>query len=57
MYQSAIYIETASNVTAINVLINGTSSVVPLDTQNTDFVAITALVAAGQLTIAPKTGS
>ena len=37
----------------IEVLIDGVQSYVPLDPQNVDFLNITALVAAGSLTIAP----
>ena len=40
----------------IRVDINGVTSFVPLDPANSDFVAIMALVAEGQLTIAPAEG-
>lgn len=54
MYTNAKYYEAFNGViVSISVEINGTSSSVPLDPANTDYAAITALVAAGELTIAP----
>lgn len=43
-------------VIQINVDINGVTSFVPIDDQNTDYQNIMALVAAGELTIAPADG-
>ena len=54
MYTNAKYYEAFNGViVSISVEINGTSSSVPLDPANTDYAAITALVEAGELTIAP----
>ena len=43
----------ATEPTMIRVDINGVTSFVPLDEANTDYKNIMALVAAGELTIAP----
>lgn len=54
MYQNAQYLKDYSgNNACISVDINGIQSVVPLDPANTDYANIMALVAAGELTIAP----
>ena len=53
MYTNAQYI--AFNGININIRcdINGVTSFVPIDPDNTDYANIMALVAAGELTIAP----
>jgi len=52
MYSNAQYTkDTAGNQNAIRVDINGVTSFVPLDPNNTDYAAIMALVAEGKLTI------
>lgn len=54
MYTNAQYYNSSmSNPAGIRVDINGVTSFVPLDPANSDYAAIMALVAAGQLTIAP----
>ena len=55
MYTNAKYVIAlpSTEVTCIRVDINGVTSFVPLDPANSDYAAIMALVAAGQLTIAP----
>jgi len=54
MYTNAQYINGSDgNTSAIRVDINGVTSFVPLDPANTDYQNIMALVAAGELTIAP----
>lgn len=54
MYQNAQYYNDLSgNPAGIRVDINGVTSFVPLDPANTDYQNIMALVAAGELTIAP----
>jgi hypothetical protein len=55
MYTDAKYVivPPSTQNTYISVLINGVQSGVPIDPANTDYAAITALVAAGKLTIAP----
>jgi hypothetical protein len=55
MYTNAQYVANrfASGLAGIRVDINGVTSFVPLDPANTDYAAIMALVAAGELTIAP----
>ena len=55
MYTDAKYVivPPSTQNTYISVLINGVQSGVPLDPANTDYAAIMALVAAGELTIAP----
>ncbi len=55
MYTDAKYVivPPSTQNTYISVLINGVQSGVPLDPANTDYVNIMALVAAGELTIAP----
>lgn len=62
-YTDAIYVKTVDCVSlgpavvvGILVKINGIPSGVPLDPANTDYANITALVAAGKLTIAPAEG-
>ena len=51
MYTNAQYIDNPS--TSIRCDINGVTSFVPIDLANTDYASIMALVAAGELTIAP----
>lgn len=51
MYTNAQYV--GKPTICIRVDINGVTSFVPLDPANTDYTAIMALVAAGELTIAP----
>lgn len=54
MYTNAQYYnEPGGNPAGIRVDINGVTSFVPLDPANTDYTEIMALVAAGELTIAP----
>ena len=54
MYTNASYYsDLYSNPAGIRVDINGVLSFVPLDPANTDYANIMALVAAGELTIAP----
>lgn len=54
MYTNARYIKSTTNtIETISVDINGVTSFVPLDPANTDYQNIMALVAAGELTIAP----
>ena len=54
MYSNAQYINGLDgNPSSIRVDINGVTSFVPLDEANTDYKNIMALVAAGELTIAP----
>ena len=54
MYTNAQYFKgTIGVVESIRCDINGVTSFVPLDPANTDYAAIMALVAAGELTIAP----
>ena len=54
MYTNAQYYNTESAAPAgIRCDINGVTSYVPLDPANTDYANIMALVAAGELTIAP----
>lgn len=53
MYSNAQYINDVSGSTCIRVDINGVTSFVPLDPANTDYQNIMALVAAGELVIAP----
>ena len=56
MYTNAQYITFNGVNTGIRVEINGSTSFVPLDPANTDYANIMALVAAGELTIAPAEG-
>jgi hypothetical protein len=58
MYSNAQYvvIPPATAPTMIRVDINGVTSYVPIDDSNTDYQNIMALVAAGELTIAPADG-
>jgi hypothetical protein len=54
MYTNAQYYNDLSgNPAGIRCDINGVTSFVPLDPANTDYQNIMALVAAGELTIAP----
>ena len=54
MYTNAKYYNTmVASPSGIIVDINGVQSTVPLDPANTDYQNIMALVAAGELTIAP----
>lgn len=54
MYTNAQYVNDLSgNTVGISVEINGVTSFVPLDPANTDYQNLMALVAAGELTIAP----
>jgi len=55
MYTNAQYIDNPS--TSIRCNINGLTSFVPINLDNTDYVNIMALVAAGELTIAPADGA
>jgi hypothetical protein len=57
MYSNAQYVKNAltGEVDGIRVDINGITSFVPLDPANTDYENIRALVASGELTIAPAT--
>ena len=57
MYSNAQYVNDLSGTTiGINVEINGIMSFVPIDPENTDYANMMALVAAGELTIAPAEG-
>ena len=51
MYTNAQYTAYNGQNTGIRVDINGVTSFVPLDPNNTDYVALMALVAEGKLTI------
>ena len=53
MHTNAQYIAFNGVNTSIRVDINGVTNFVPLDPANTDYQNIMALVAAGELTIAP----
>ena len=54
MYTNAVYCKDWNgNLCSISVEINGQQLSVPLNPANTDYANITALVAAGELTIAP----
>lgn len=53
MYTNAQYV--GNPTICIRCDINGLTSFVPLDPANTDYANIMALVAAGELTIAPAT--
>ena len=52
MYENAQYTAHNGQNTGIRVDINGVTSFVPLDPNNTDYAAIMALVSEGKLTIA-----
>ena len=52
-YTNAQYIAYQGVNTGIRCDINGVTSFVPIDPANTDYANIMALVAAGELTIAP----
>jgi hypothetical protein len=56
MYSNAQWVDRNGEHVAINVDINGVPSSVPVDPANTDYQNIMALVAAGELTIAPADG-
>jgi hypothetical protein len=53
MYTNAQYVAVDGVNIGISCDINGVTSFVPIDPANTDYANITALVAAGELTIAP----
>jgi hypothetical protein len=53
MYANAQYLAPYGVVNGIRCDINGVTSFVPLDPANVDYANIMALVAAGELTIAP----
>ena len=57
MYTNAQYYNDTltGNKVGIRCDINGATSFVPIDAANTDYTSIMALVAAGELTIAPAT--
>ena len=58
MYSNAQWVDDEQgNHVLIRVDINGVTSYVPLDPANTDYQNIMALVAAGELTIAPADGA
>lgn len=58
MYQNAQYYNDMSgNLAGIRVDINGVSSCVPLDPENTDYQNIMQLVAEGKLVIQPADGA
>jgi len=58
MYENAQYMKDpfSGEVTNIRVDINGETSFVPLDPENTDYANIMALVAEGKLVIQPAEG-
>ena len=56
MYTNAQYIAFNGVNTCIRCDIDGVASFVPLDPANTDYKNLMALVAAGELTIAPAEG-
>lgn len=58
MYSNAFYTTDSftGQMDGIRVDINGVTTIVPLDPANTDYQNIMALVAAGELTIAPAEG-
>jgi hypothetical protein len=56
MYANAQYVFSNGAITCIRCDVNGDTSLVPLDPANTDYANIMALVAAGELTIAPAEG-
>ena len=56
-YANAQYMARNSINTGIRCDINGVTSFVPIDEANTDYQNIMALVAAGELTIAPADGA
>jgi hypothetical protein len=60
MYTNAQYYNntlTGQSPTGVRCDINGVTSFVPIDPANTDYKNLMALVAAGELTIAPAEGS
>jgi len=57
MYTNAQYVNNFNGQpSCIRCDINGVTSFVPIDPANTDYANIMALVAAGELTIAPAEG-
>jgi hypothetical protein len=56
MYSNAKWVDNNGQHVSIEVDINGVQSWVPCDPANTDYQNIMALVAAGELTIAPADG-
>ena len=56
MYANAQYVAINGVNASIRCDINGVTSFVPLDPANTDYQNIMALVAAGELSIAPAEG-
>jgi hypothetical protein len=58
MYENAQYQNAfGEGPVSISVYVNGQQLVVPIDPANTDYANIMALVAAGELTIAPAEGA
>ena len=59
MYENAQYVKDplTGEVVSIRVDINGVTSLVPLDPDNTDYQNIMRLVDAGELVIAPAEGA
>ena len=53
MYDNAQYVQFMGQVTSIRCDINGVTSFVPLDPENTDYANMMQLVAEGKLVIAP----
>jgi len=53
MYNNAQWVDLSGQHVSIRCDINGVTSFVPLDPANSDYAAIMALVAAGELVIAP----
>jgi hypothetical protein len=56
MYANAQYMAFLGEAQSIRCDINGVTSFVPIDPANTDYANLMALVAAGELTIAPAKG-
>lgn len=56
MYSNAQWVDMDGQHVSIRVDIDGVTSFVPVDPANTDYANIMALVAAGELTIAPADG-
>ena len=56
MYTNAQYLAYNGKNDGIRCDINGVTSFVPIDPANTDYKNLMALVAAGELTIAPAEG-
>ncbi len=57
MYSNAQYLSANGVNTSISCEIDGATWFVPIDPANTDYANIMALVAAGELTIAPAEGA